>query len=263
MIRFLHTTLAIMLLAMVEGRAQEGEKEIDPAGSRELIRQWVQTERLISEEKTAWQVQKQQMQQLLGIYQQELNLLDEELKLAGASAELVDENKEKRETGLTQYRKARQWLGASMTRLLPRMQKLIVRFPKPLLDELSAELGFLNSPEALEQPRDVLKSIIAVLNAASRFNRSITLVEETRSVSEEKKVTVNVIYLGLCRAYYTSDSGPSAGVGVPAKEGWSWSQLPEIADDVRSIIAVYRKAAQPQIIELPVQLLTIEGESIK
>ena len=256
MMRFLPITAAAMLLVPAAGNAQESDAETDPAGSRELIRQWVQTERIISEEKTAWQVEKQQMQELLGIYLKELALLDEELKQAGASAEFVDENREKWESGLAGYREARELLRDTMTRLLPRMRKLALRFPKPLQEELETELGLCNAPGALDEPRDVLKSIIAVLNAASRFNRTVTLVKETRSVSDQKKITVNVIYLGLCRAYYAADSGETAGTGSPAGEGWSWSQVPGIAQDVRSMIAVYQKAAQPQIIELPVQLQT-------
>ena len=94
--------LLAMLLTMVASHAQEGDLAAEPVSSRELIRQWVQTERIISEEKSAWHVEKQQMQELLGIYQKELKLLEEELGQAGSSAELIDENKEKLEASLTQ-----------------------------------------------------------------------------------------------------------------------------------------------------------------
>ena len=84
MIRSAYRVTLTMLLAMVASHAQESDLTADPESSRELIRQWVQTERIISEEKSAWQVEKQQMQELLGIYQQELKLLDEELNQAGS-----------------------------------------------------------------------------------------------------------------------------------------------------------------------------------
>ena len=126
------TTLLITAWSHAQEAEQAGDKEVDPASSRELIRQWVQTERIISEEKTIWQVEKERMQDLLDIYQKELKLLDEELSQAGASAGLVDENKQKLEAGLAQYREARQLLTAAMARLLPRMQALTARFPRPL-----------------------------------------------------------------------------------------------------------------------------------
>ena len=48
------------------------------------------------------------MQELLEIYQQELKLLNEELNVAGGSADLIDENREKLDSGLAQYREAKQ-----------------------------------------------------------------------------------------------------------------------------------------------------------
>ena len=64
-----------------------------------------------------------------------------------------------------------------------------------------------------------LSPIIAILNAAGSFNRTLTLAEETRTLANEKKITVSVLYLGLCRAYYAADIGPLAGTGVPAATG--------------------------------------------
>ena len=276
MIRFYSSTIGMTLLAVITCHAQEqnnkAEQEVNPSNSRELIRQWVQTERIISEEKTTWQVEKQQMQDLLEIYQQELKLLNEELNVAGSSADLIDENKEKLESGLAQYREAKQILRSSMASLVPRMQKLVGRFPAPLVEELGSDIDLIRSPQALDKPRDVLKSIIAILNAAGSFNRTLTLAEETRTLANEKKITVSVLYLGLCRAYYAADVGPLAGTGVPAATaatadtaataaagGWLWTEDGGIADQVRRTIAVHKKSAQPQLVELPVQLQTGEA----
>ena len=276
MIRFYSSTIGMTLLAVITCHAQEqnnkAEQEVNPSNSRELIRQWVQTERIISEEKTTWQVEKQQMQDLLEIYQQELKLLNEELNVAGSSADLIDENKEKLESGLAQYREAKQILRSSMASLIPRMQKLVGRFPAPLVEELGSDIDLIRSPQALDKPRDVLKSIIAILNAAGSFNRTLTLAEETRTLANGKKITVSVLYLGLCRAYYAADVGPLAGTGVPAATaatadtaataaagGWLWTEDGGIADQVRRTIAVHKKSAQPQLVELPVQLQTGEA----
>ena len=232
--------------------------KVDPTVSRELIRQWVKIERIISEEKSAWQVEKQRMQDLLGIYQKELKLLNEEITEAGSSVDLVDEDKENYEAELKQYREAQQLLRAAMARLLPRMKSLMSRFPQPLIDELSTDVDLLRSPEALGNSRGVLKSMIAVLSTADRFNRSITLAEETQQLPDGKTMKANVLYLGLCRAYYATSSGDTAGIGTPSKEpgkeGWTWKSEPKIADDVRRTIAVYQKSQQPQLIKLPVKV---------
>lgn len=72
-----------------------------------------------------------------------------------------------------------------------------------------------------------------------------------------KKVSVNVLYLGLCRAYYASANGSIAGIGVPSTtDQWQWTEQNEIAQQVSQTISVYLKAKQPQLINLPVQLQT-------
>ena len=98
------------------------------------------------------------------------------------------------------------------------------------------------------------QATIALLSTAGRFNRSLTLAEETRTLDGGKKVSVDVLYLGLSRAFYAARSGELAGVGIPQKDGWEWKAQPEIAEDVRVAIAVYRKDKQPQLLKLPIAL---------
>ena len=234
--------------------AQAGSDDLDPSASRELIRQWVQTERLISEEKNDWKVEKQRMQDLLDLYQKELKLLNEEIEKAGASAELADDRKVKLGSELKEYRDAQRLLADSLVRLLPRARLLVKRLPEPLQNELATDISVLTSAEAMQKPRNVLKSMLNVLTSAGQFNRSITVAEETRDLDGGEKMTVSVIYLGLARAYFAASAGDSSGVGTPAKDGWQWQDRPELADDIRRAMAVYKKDQQPQLIQLPVEL---------
>ncbi len=244
----------ITLFPLVAHGAQDISKE------REIIRQWVQTERLISEEKSAWDEERQRMQNLLALYKKELTLLNEELKQSGTSAAHVDEEKQGFEKQIKEYREAQMLLSETMARLLPRVKRLIARFPHPLLEEISSEVETLNAPDARAHPRDVLKSTLAVLSSAARFNRSITVTEEIRTLDQHKKRTVRVIYLGLCRAYYTSRQGDTAGIGTPRKDGWQWTPAPELASDIRNAIHVYQKNKQPQLVKLPVKIESIDSK---
>lgn len=246
--------LTLPLVAQEGGSEPAAAEAIDPTATRELIRQWVQTERLISEEKTTWQVEKQRMQELLDLYTKELKLLDEEISKAGSSAELVDERKETFESELKEYRDAQRLLSDTLARLLPRARTLLVQLPEPLLEKLDADIDLLQAQDALGSPRDVLKSMLAVMAECGRFNRSITVGEETRKLSSGKKMTVDVIYLGLAQAFYASEQGDTAGVGTPGKNGWQWQAKPEFAKDIRKALAVYRKDNPPQLIQLPIQV---------
>ncbi len=245
---------ALPLWAQDVSKTDSSSSALDPTVTRELISQWVKTERIISEEKTNWQVEKQHMQELLDLYQKELKLLNEELSKAGASAEMVDEKKEAWSRELKEYREAQRLLADTMARLLPRMRGLIARLPEPLLDRIAADVDFLKTPEALAKPRDVLKSMLSVISESGRFNRTVIVTEEIHRSSDGKKMTVDVLYLGLARAFYASSVGDTAGIGLPGKDGWTWQNKPDLANDVRKAISVYRKDSQPQLIELPVSL---------
>ena len=232
--------------------AQDKSKAIDPTVSRELIRQWVQAERLISEERNTWKVEKQNMQDLLDLYQKELKLLNEEIEKAGSSAELADDRKGELESELKEFRDAQTLLSETIARLLPRARALIKQLPEPLHEELAVDIDLLTSPEAIKKSREVLKSMLNILTTAARFNRSVTLADETRELPGGKKMNVRVLYLGLARAYFTSSAGDTSGVGTPGKNGWQWQDKPDLADDIRRAIAIYQKDKQPQLVELPV-----------
>ena len=241
-------------LSAQETPPPEVPTQIDPTATRELIRQWVQTERLISEEKTAWQVERNRMQELLDIYHKELKLLNEEIDQAGSSTELVDERKQTYEKELKEYRDAQRLLSDAIARHLPRVRKLLTQLPEPLQQKLDADIELLLAKDALEKPRDVLKSMLAVMAECGRFNRSITVVEETRELPSGKKMTVDVIYLGLAQAFYAAEQGDTAGVGRPSKTGWQWQEQPKLAKDIRATLAVESKERPPQLISLPIQI---------
>ena len=246
--------LLTSFLSAQEKAPAQVSAQIDPTVVRELIKQWVQTERLISEEKTTWQVDKKRMQELLDLYQKELKLLNEEIAQAGSSAEMVDERKQTYEKELKEYRDAQRLLSDAMARLLPRVLQLLTQLPEPLRQKLEADIELLQSKDALKKPRDVLKSMLAIMAESGRFNRSITVAEETRELPSGKKMTVDVIYLGLAQAFYTTEQGDTAGVGRPSQTGWQWQEQPKLAKDIRSALAVERKDSPPQLISLPIQL---------
>lgn len=253
----------IFLFSLPLTAQEEASEPLDPAATRELIQQWVKTERLISEEQTTWKVEKERMQELLDLYQKELKLLDEEISQAGTSAEVVDERKETYQKELKEYRDAQRLLSDTLARLLPRMRTLLAQLPTPLVDKLEVEIELLQAQDALEKPRDVLKSMLSVLAECGRFNRSVTVAEETREISSGKKMTVDVIYLGLAQAFYAAGQGDTAGVGRPGKKGWVWQEKPEIAKEIRMALAVESKDSPPQLIQLPIQLSTQSSDETK
>ncbi|MBK1790150.1 DUF3450 family protein [Persicirhabdus sediminis] len=231
----------------------ENAAKINPVEDREMIRQWVQTEQLASEELASWQTDKANMQELLELYQAELKLLSEEIDQAGQAAALVNEEKQELEADLAEHRDNRRYLAENLVRLQPKLASVAVRFPEPLKTELDADLVALNELSAIDKPREVLQAMIAVISGAARFNRSITIADSIDTV-DGKELASKVLYLGLAQAYYVSGNGSNAGTGKPSADGWQWTAKPELAGSIRQAIAIYEREAQPQLTELPLTI---------
>jgi hypothetical protein len=69
---------------------------------------------------------------------------------------------------------------------------------------------------------------------------------------------VDVIYLGLARAFYLGRNG-AAGVGEPGAEGWTWRANEAIAGEVGKALAQLDKKRPPELVELPVKIVEEGG----
>ena len=81
----------------------------------------------------------------------------------------------------------------------------------------------------------------------------------TRSREERDGREVEVIYLGLARAYYADRSG-NAGIGVPGAGGWDWESRPDLHGQVTNALAQLDKKRPPEVVSLP---LKIDGKGAK
>jgi len=215
---------------------------------RETISNMVDTQALVSKERSDWEARKASMSELLTLHRRELELLAEELEKAGGSADDFQARRDGKVEEIARLKDAREAVRVAVAGMRPRMLGLAKRFPKPLADEVEADRLNLETWREDEEPRPVLQAILAMVGAAEQFNRRITRSIEIRSNRE-----VEVLYLGLARGYYADRSG-SAGVGVPGKDGWQWTERPELSAEVISAFDQLDRKRPPELVELPVAI---------
>jgi len=215
---------------------------------RETISKIVEVKTQVSEEKSEWAARKGEMAELLTLHRRELELLGEELEKAGSSAGGYDEKKREAEEELEKLKAARRVASEAVVRNKERMLALAKFFPKPLAKEAELERVSLEAWETGDEARDGLQAILGMVTKAEQFNRRITRFKEERDGRE-----VEVIYLGLARAYYTDRSG-NAGVGEPGDEGWVWVSKPELIGEVAKALDELDKKRPPELVELPVRM---------
>lgn len=225
-------------------------QETDPAiiELRETISKIVDTQTLESKERLDWQARKAEMETLLELHQRELSLLDEELEKAGQSAPGHVESTESLKSEIETLNASRRATAEAVARNVPRAIALAKHFPAPLLKEVETELANLAAWKSSDEPREALQSVISLLAKAQQFNRRLTRVSEIRDNRE-----VEVLYLGLARAFYADRKG-SAGIGKPGPDGWIWQSRPEIHSELTTTFATLDKKLPPTMVKLPLKI---------
>ena len=246
-------TILLLLTAGAAGvfalDATEAPAAADVAALRETIGRIVEVKGRISAERSEWQARKDEMAALLDLHRRELELLDEELEKAGSSAGGFDEKKRETEAELEKLKAARRVAREAVARNRERALALAAKFPQPLAEETEVERADLEAWNPEKEPRDGLQAILGLLTKAEQFNRRIT-----RGRRELDGREMEVLYLGLARAYYADRSG-NAGYGVPAEGGWEWTESRELNGEVLKAFDEIDRKRPPELVELPLEIL--------
>jgi len=224
----------------------------DEAASLEELRATisgiVETQTLASKELRDWEARKAVMAELLDVHRREIELLDEELEISGRSAPAHDDVITEAADEIAVLRTTRAGLTEVVERCRPRVIALVQRFPRPLAAEVQSELASLTSWESGGEPREALQALLGVLSKASQFNRRIS-----RSLEIVEDREVDVLYLGLARAFYADRSG-IAGVGLPAAGGWEWRADASLNRRILRAFEILDQKRPPSRVELPLHI---------
>lgn len=241
-------TILLSLVFVIEIRSQEVVSSHDVA--KEMIRQWIQTEKQLSEEKETWNQEKAHISDLLDLYGKELILLNEELD-AVPSVELDDEKKEKLEAQIKMDDQKRLELRDFLVRQKPRVLALVKKFPEPLQEQISETVDVLKSPDVDSSARELLMPMISIIDSGNSFNAGVFRASQKVIIGNDEW-QAEVMYLGLARAYFWV--GGKAGVGSPTAEGWKWKRDDAQLEEIKKAMAVFDKQTQPQLIKLPLKV---------
>lgn len=255
-----------LLWLPLSGRAQEADagaaatepELLLPVAVQEKVREWVRVKKQISAERADWEAEKQSLSDLNALREKEISQLDELIEAAGsrlADAEKQRADLREEEANLRERRKL---LEARITKLETALREVVPRFPPPLRNQVEPVLARLETADSEASLQDRYRDLLTVLGEAGQFDRTLTIDSEIRAIDGEQ-VEVQVLYLGLARAWYVDRAGRHAGTGIPTAEGWRWTENPSVAPSVRRAIAIRRKEAAPAIVSLPFPAPTVTG----
>jgi len=231
-----------------------------PAVVQEKVREWVRVKKQISAERADWEAEKLSLADLNELRQKEIANLDEFIAAAGSRLD----DAEKQRTDLLaeeeSLRSRRQLLEEAIGRNEAALRAMIPRFPPPLRAEIDEALARLETADPDAPLQDRFRDLLVILGEAEQFDDTITIDAELREIGGEN-IEVDVLYLGLARAWYVDRSDRHAGTGVPTDTDWEWTEDASVAAAVRNAIAVRRKEAAPAIVPLPFPAQLDAGEA--
>jgi chromosome segregation ATPase len=236
-----------------EGQASRVSETVENA--RETQGRWFDTRRLISKEKHDWVLGKEMLTQRIELVKQEIASLREhiaetEQTIADGDrkrAELVDESERlKRGSGV---------LAEALGTLEARTLALIARLPESLREhvQLLSQRIPRDAGESRQSLSERFQNVIGILNEADKFNRTISLSSEVRTLPDGSQAEVTALYVGLGQAYYVTARADAAGIGTASPEGWTWRPANEIAPAVARAVAVLQNEQEAAFVPLPVR----------
>ncbi len=222
-------------------------------GTRQLIAEWVETERIISSEKADWDADRELLKDLIATLKVENESLDQ--NLAKSEAEMADVSLHRANLN-KRHLKAKDAvvvLSEKIDALELRAQGLLPAFPSPLRDRVGRFAEAIQDPKRSSKfsLRERLENVVAVLQAANLFQQGINLEKQKFTIGGKTR-EFQVLYYGFSVGYFVNAAATTAGYGLPGKDGWDWTQDDGLADKVKEAVAIRNKRAMATFVELPI-----------
>lgn len=242
-------TLLLSFFGSTKSTAQEAGK-IKAKEVQGQLQEWVKTRQILSGESAAWEEEQETLAQLNEIRNREIEQLKEFTKAARDRAAELD----KKLSGFEAERDSLQAWRRDLQKLVTDWEKQIkesqAAFPPPLREKIEESLLRIDGEDPDRPLQQRTRDVLLVSQAYLNFQNSFTVDSEMREI-EGKTRSVDVLYLGLSKAWYVDASGRFAGHGIPSTAGWKWTTDASLAAAVRETIEVHERRLPPVLVTLP------------
>lgn len=224
--------------------------------TRTIVKEWVATEKAISSEAIQWEEKQTLLTDLIGVTQAEIDTLNKSLETIEATATEADAVRAELVTEQEDLNNGRQRIATFLDEIEPKLQAFKPALPAPLQDKLTPLYQRIPQDPATTSLgiAERMQTVVGLLSTVNKFDRTITVHEELRTLGDGSTGEVETVYIGLGAAYYRTRSGDDAGVGQPEADGWHWESQPELSAAIAEVIAIANNQTQEaRFIPLPVE----------
>lgn len=231
-----------------------GQENID--NTRSTLDKWVETQQIISKEKSDWKLEKAILQDTEKLMSSELERITSALDELDASATAADEERTSLAGEKESLQKASAVVEGQIAALEVKVKAIVKTFPEPLTDKIKPLIRRLpkDSNNTKLSLGERVQNIVGILSQADKFNGTITQTSESREIGDGRVVEVRTLYWGLAGAFYVDAEGEYAGIGHPGENGWEWPQIEGAGADIKKLVDVYEGSEEIQFVEVPARI---------
>lgn len=244
----IHIILAVFSMAACI-QAEELEQ------TKEALSKWVETRKLISEEKQTWELEREMLGDRIELVRHERDSLQTRIH---ETQSLITDADKKRE-GLVTENNALKNASATLVNRIYTLERsvmsLLPMLPEPVQDRikpLSQRVPKTQDSELTLAER--YQNVVGIINELNKGANEITVVSEVKNLADGSTAEVQTMYVGYARAYYCTNKGDIAGFGYPTSGGWKWEADHAIAQQVADSISILKNEKVAEFIPMPVRV---------
>ena len=224
--------------------------------TRATLEKWVETRRIISQEKRDWQLGREMLNERIELFQREIESLRSKIDEAEKSISDADQKRLALIEENEKLKTASAALDEIVVKLEDRTRQLLNRLPDPIRDRVKPLSQRI--PDAPQQVKlslaERFQNVVGILNEVNKFNREISVTSEVRSLPDGTSAEVTTLYIGIGQAFYVSANEKIAGVGTASRDGWVWTPANQAAPQIARAIAILKNEQVAAFVQLPIEI---------
>lgn len=242
----------IMIVAVASAGLTQAQ-QLDE--TKEALSKWVETRKLISEEKQKWELEREILGDRIDLVRNERDTLKTKIN---ETQGLITEADKKRED-LVEEKDALKNASATLVNRIFTLEREVLNLLPTLPEPVQERIRPLSQriPKTAETDLSLserYQNVIGIINELNKGAGEITVVSEVKKLSDGSTAEVQTMYIGYAAGYSCNNNGDVAFVGMPTAEGWKWEQDNSIAQTVADSISILKNEKVAAFMPLPVSV---------
>jgi hypothetical protein len=226
--------------------------------ARETLTKWVETRRLISEEKAAWKIDREMIADRVEVLGSEVETLRRDEAEKRADIERTSQKFVEVQGERDALKAALSGVEEQIATLEQRLRGVLARLPAPLLETEVVAATAQRLPSegnaAKQSIGERYLTVVGLLNEIDKWNATLHVDSEVIGLSNGTSAEVSTLYIGVGQGYYVSRDGKFAGRGAATEAGWVWTSADQDAAEIARAFEIQSNVLPAAFVRLPIAI---------